>query len=142
MATIPSYFTNFLANIRLTDTQKEECKTGHSTLRERLHKDEYLKDIIVDSFLQGSYKRATAVRPFADKKKTDVDIIVVTTLDRNEFTPRQALNIFKPFLETYYKGKYKAQEKIRGQPQIKTSGQFIVATVCFWKIKGYSSALF
>jgi hypothetical protein len=113
MSTVPSYFNDFLAKIRLTDSQVEDCKKGHSTLRERLHKDEDLKDIIVESFLQGSYRRATAVRPFEDKKKSDVDIIVVTTLARN-ITPRQALDRFKPFLEKYYKDKYKAQGRSWG----------------------------
>jgi hypothetical protein len=68
----------------------------------------------VNTFLQGSYKRATAIRPFEEKKKSDVDIIVVTKLDRNKFTPRQALDRFKPFLEKFYKGKYKAQGRSWG----------------------------
>jgi hypothetical protein len=114
MSSVPSYFNDFLRNIRLTDSQVKDCRKGHSTLRERLHGDEDLKDIIVDSFLQGSYRRATAVRPFEDQKKSDVDVIVVTTLDRNEVTPRQALDLFKPFLEKYYKGKYKAQGRSWG----------------------------
>ena len=58
MSAVPPYFNDFLRNIRLTDSQVEDCKKGHSTLRERLQKDEDLKDIIVGSFLQGSYKRA------------------------------------------------------------------------------------
>ncbi len=114
MSAVPSYFIDFLRNIRLTESQVQDCKDGHSTLRERLHKDEDLKDIIVESFLQGSYRRATAVRPFEDSKKSDVDVIVVTTLDRNEVTPQQALDMFKPFLEKYYKGKYKAQGRSWG----------------------------
>ncbi len=114
MSIISSYFNDFLRNIRLTDSQVQDCKKGHSILRERLHKDEDLKDIIVDSFLQGSYRRATAIRPFEDKKKSDVDVIVATKLDRNEVTPRQALDVFKSFLEKYYKGKYKAQGRSWG----------------------------
>ena len=114
MSAVPSYFNDFLRDIRLTDSQVEDCKTGHSTLRERLHRDEGLKDIIAESSLQGSYKRATAIRPFEDRKKSDVDVIIVTTLDGKEFTPRQALDLFKPFLEKYYKGKYKAQGRSWG----------------------------
>lgn len=107
MAAVTSYFNGFLRNIKLTESQIEDCKKGHSTLRELLHKDQDLKDIIVGSFLQGSYRRSTAVRPFEDMKKSDVDIIVVTKLDRIKVTPRQAMDFFKPFLDKYYKGKYK-----------------------------------
>ncbi len=114
MSVVPSYFIDFLKNIRLTESQVQDCKTGHSTLRERLHNDEDLKDIIVESFLQGSYRRATAIRPFEDKKKSDVDIVVVTKLDRNLVTPQQALDLFKPFLEKHYKGKYNAQGRSWG----------------------------
>lgn len=114
MSAVPSYFNDFLSRIRLTESQEKDCQTGHTTLRERLLNDEELKDIIVATFLQGSYKRATAVRPFEDKKKSDVDVIVVTKLDRNEVTPQQALDMFKPFLEKHYKGKYKAQGRSWG----------------------------
>lgn len=109
MSTVPSYFIDFLRNIRLTDNQVEDCKKGHSTLRKRLHSEDELKNNIVESFLQGSYRRATAVRPFEDEIKSDVDVIVVTKIDRNEVTPRQAMDRFKPFLDKYYAGKYKAQ---------------------------------
>lgn len=114
MSTAPSYFNDFLGKIRLTDSQIQNCKDGHNTLRDRLHLDEQLKDIVVATFLQGSYRRSTAVRPFEDKKKSDVDVIVVTKLDRNEVSPQQALDVFKPFLEKYYKGKYKAQGRSWG----------------------------
>ncbi len=114
MSAVVSYFIDFLRKIRLTESQISECKTGHSTLRDRLHKDEGLKDIIVDSFLQGSYRRSTAVRPFEDQTKSDVDVIVVTKLDREKVTPQQALDKFKPFLDKYYKGKYKAQGRSWG----------------------------
>jgi len=114
MAVVPSYFIDFLRNIRLTDSQVDDCKKGHKILRERLHNDENLKDIIVDSFLQGSYRRATAIRPFEEKRKSDVDIIVVTKLNRDKVTPQQALEKFRPFLEKYYKGKYKSQGRSWG----------------------------
>ena len=63
MATIPSYFKDFLSNIRLSDNQVDDLKTGHTTLRKRLKDDENLSKIIVSTFLQGSYKRSTAVKP-------------------------------------------------------------------------------
>ena len=36
MSTVPSYFKDFLSNIRLSDNQVKDLKTGHTTLRRRL----------------------------------------------------------------------------------------------------------
>lgn len=33
MSTVPSYFKDFLSNIRLSDNQVKDLKTGHTTLR-------------------------------------------------------------------------------------------------------------
>lgn len=110
---INTYFTDFLASIRLTATQKSESKRGHKTLRERLLADDDLSEIIVSTFLQGSYKRSTAVRPLGDKR-ADVDIIVVTDLNRSEVSPIDALEMFEPFVEKHYKGKWERQGRSIG----------------------------
>ena len=75
MSTVPSYFKDFLSNIRLTDNQVNDLMTGHTTLRKRLEEDETLSKIIVSTFLQGSYRRSTAVKP-KNGNKSDVDVIV------------------------------------------------------------------
>ena len=108
-----TYFNDFLKNIRLTENQVNELKTAHTTLRTRLKSDKDLKDIIETTFLQGSYRRSTAVRP-KQGKRSDVDIVVVTRLDKEEVTPEEALDIFEPFLKKYYDGKYRKQGKIMG----------------------------
>ena len=113
MPALPSYFDRFLQDIRPTQNQRDECKTGHETLRDRLHNDESLKDIAIDTFLQGSYRRATAVRPTGDSK-SDVDVIAVTNLDKSKYTPRQAMALFTPFLDKHYKGKWKAKGRAFG----------------------------
>lgn len=113
MPTLPSYFDRFLQDIRPTHNQRDECKTGHETLRDRLHNDESLKDIVVDTFLQGSYRRATAVRPTGNSK-SDVDVIAVTNLDKNKYTPRKAMALFIPFLDKHYEGKWKAKGRAFG----------------------------
>ena len=64
MAKLVSYFNDFVSDIRLTESQIKDCITGHSTLRNRLESDAALSSIIVGTFLQGSYRRSTAVRPF------------------------------------------------------------------------------
>jgi hypothetical protein len=110
---LPSYFADFLSEIRLTRNQVDDCRRGHTTLRERLLNDDRLSKVIVNTFLQGSYRRATAVRPKGEKR-ADVDVIVVTKLHRDEFTPEQALAEFVPFLDKYYKGKYEPQGRSFG----------------------------
>ena len=111
---LSTYFTDFLKNIRPTDNQKDDCKTGHHTLRTRLHADECLKPILVSTFLQGSYRRATAVRPKGEAK-LDVDIIAVTRLNRHDFPdPDKAMDKFVPFLKKHYKGKYQRQGRSFG----------------------------
>lgn len=108
-----TYFTDFLQTIRPTANQVDDYKCGHQTLRQRLLEDAVLSPILVSTFLQGSYRRATAIRPQAGKR-SDVDVIVVTRLSKDEFTPEQALEVFVPFLEKHYRGKYKKQGRSIG----------------------------
>jgi hypothetical protein len=106
-------FDQFLKDIRLTENQIQELKTGHTTLRERLWADQALAAILVSEFLQGSYRRYTAVKPKAGKR-SDVDVVVVTNLKEQDYTPQQAMNLFKPLLERYYKGKWQFQGRSIG----------------------------
>jgi hypothetical protein len=110
---LPSYFNDFLAEIRPQDYHVNDYKTGHRTLRDRLKADETLSPIIVSTFLQGSYRRATAIRPQGDKR-ADVDVIVVTNLSEDKYTPKKALELFVPFLEKHYKDKYQPQGRSFG----------------------------
>jgi hypothetical protein len=106
-------FTQFISDIRPTDRQKEDWRTGSKTLRRRLAEQQDLKDIVVATFLQGSVRRSTAVRPTGDKRP-DVDVVVVTSIDHAHETPRQAMNRFVPFLDQYYKGKWEPQGRSFG----------------------------
>ncbi|WP_214721218.1 nucleotidyltransferase [Exiguobacterium sp. s192] len=110
---VKTYFADFLKNIRLTESQMNDLKTGHRTLRKRLLEDEEISSIIINTFLQGSYRRATAVRP-KNNSKSDVDVIVVTNLDPDKYKPQEALDLFIPFLDKYYEGKYKMQGRSIG----------------------------
>ncbi|HHV78450.1 MAG TPA: nucleotidyltransferase [Firmicutes bacterium] len=110
---VPIYFADFLKGIRPTSSQIQDYQTGHRTLRQRLMHDDDLRPIIVCTFIQGSYRRATAIRPIADKRP-DVDVVVVTRLDKDKYTPIQAMNKFKPFLDKYYSGKYRFQGRSIG----------------------------
>lgn len=108
-----TYFIDFLKWIRLTPSQVSDLETGHTTLRGRLEKDEKLSKLIVSTFLQGSYRRSTAIRPKGDNR-SDVDIVVVTRFNMNDVTPDQAIKAFIPFMEEHYKGKYRVQGRSIG----------------------------
>lgn len=103
-----TYFEEFLGAIRLPDDLRAKAKKAHTKLRELLEADTTLQKIIVTTFLQGSYRRHTGVKPDAGNK-CDVDVVVVTRIDRIRVAPQQALDQFKPFLETHYKGMYRIQ---------------------------------
>ena len=96
-----------------TAAQQKELKDAHIRLRERLMSDDNLKPLIVGTFLQGSYRRHTGIKPEAGDKP-DVDVVVVTRLDRHDYTPEQALNTLVPFLDRYYKGKWEKKGRSIG----------------------------
>jgi hypothetical protein len=106
-------FNDFLQAIRLTPSQRDDLIRGHTTLRKRLTEDEELCKIIISTFLQGSYKRSTAIRPLGDKR-ADVDVIVVTNIDKEKVDPHAVIELFIPFLEKHYKGKYRVQGRSIG----------------------------
>ncbi|HXQ33015.1 MAG TPA: hypothetical protein VN843_03215 [Anaerolineales bacterium] len=108
-----SSFKTFLTEIRPTQNQHDDMRTGYKTLKNRLLDDEKLSPIIVSTFLQGSFRRATAVRPKGDKR-ADVDLVVVTKLKREEYTPQQAMDLFVPFLNKYYENKWEFQGRSIG----------------------------
>ena len=70
-----SSFSEFISGISPTPTQRENAISGHRTLRERLQADPDLSSRIVAVFIQGSYRRATAVRP-VNGTRSDVDLVV------------------------------------------------------------------
>lgn len=57
MSTVPSYFKDFLSNIRLTDNQVNDLKTGHTTLRKRLEETKHYRKLLLALFC----REATAV---------------------------------------------------------------------------------
>ncbi len=113
MAPLPYSFKDFLTKIRPTKAQRDDYRDGHKRLTDRLNADEDLKPIIVSTFLQGSYRRSTAVRPLGDSRP-DVDVIAVTRLNSAEYTPQEALDLFVPFLDKHYEGKWEQQGRSVG----------------------------
>jgi len=112
MSALPSYFTDFLSEIRPTEDQRTAYQAAHKTLRDRLAEDDDTKDLLISTFLQGSYRRATAVRP-EGKHRPDVDVIVVTNINSSDprNTPDAAVKLFLPFLDRHYKNSYERQNR-------------------------------
>jgi hypothetical protein len=106
-------FDTFLRDIRPSERNKEEWKRGSNTLRARLLADPLLSPLITSSFLQGSVRRSTAVRPTGGKR-SDVDVVIVTTIDHNIETPAAAMKRFEPFLNEHYEGKWVQQDRSFG----------------------------
>jgi hypothetical protein len=103
---LPPYFDKFVANIRLTPTQQKNAQEGHQTLQERLENDPTLKPIVIATFLQGSFRRGTSVKPH-NGKRADVDVVVVTNLSQEDYPDPEPVfrEFFIPFAERYYPGK-------------------------------------
>lgn len=110
---LPTYFVDFLKEIRPTDDQRSKMQDAHHELRDRLGSDDDLKDLIVSTFIQGSYRRFTGTRP-QDSQQCDVDIIAVTTMHERDYNPKAALEKFRAFLKKYYAGKYLLQGRSWG----------------------------
>lgn len=107
------HFDDFLKKIRLDDEQKNALVNAHSQLRERLEADADLNKIMVSTFLQGSYRRSTIIKPNAGER-SDVDVVVVTNLNEEEHSPSEALDLFEGFLEKNYPGQYERQGRSWG----------------------------
>lgn len=99
---LPTRFKRFLEQIRPTTTHINQLRRGHTTLRRLLRSDPQLRRHIVSSFLQGSYRRATAVRSADGGIGSDVDIVLVTDLDPRRNPPDAVMNRLKPILSRHY----------------------------------------
>ncbi len=74
-------FVKFLQDIEPSATTKSNASSSHTRLREFLIEHPELGQFIFKTFLSGSYKRDTAIRPQVKNGNTerpDVDIIAVT----------------------------------------------------------------
>ena len=90
-------FTEFLKDIEPSPTTKSEASTAHTNLRDFLKDHVDYKDVHIDTFLSGSYKRDTAIRPkIKDGKlmKSDIDIIVVVNYTLDD-SPKEVIQFLR-----------------------------------------------
>ena len=97
-------FNELLADIEPSDTTKSNASTAHTRLRKTLRDDETFGPLHRHTFLSGSYKRDTAIRPRVKSGKTkrpDVDIIVVTTHELHD-SPVEVVDAIHAALTRHY----------------------------------------
>lgn len=73
-------FTEFITDITPSVTTNGRSASAHKSVRNALMADDNYKGDVIRTFLGGSYKRKTAVRPVTkngDQERPDVDIYVV-----------------------------------------------------------------
>lgn len=79
-------FDQLKQNIELTENQREKIITSHKALRTAVDKFAYVQN----TFLTGSYKKNTMIRP-----PYDVDMFVVLTADQESLNPQTVLDKLK-----------------------------------------------
>lgn len=100
--TLTTYFSDFINNISLTKEQKEKLQDAHTGLQEFLAKEESISDVYVTTFLQGSYRRSTALKP-VNGEASDVDVVLVTTVDYKTTKPSAFLKRFYDLISSHYR---------------------------------------
>lgn len=108
MGTLVGCFNEFLKRISLNETQKQHLGKNYRAICRALGNDKVLSPVIEEIRLQGSYEHKTVIKP-KNGKRSDVDILVVTKLHKDQFTPDEVLEIFRPFIKKYSGGRYAKQ---------------------------------
>ena len=104
--TTQQQFLDMLAEIEPSDSTVSACSSAHETLRQGLADHEKFGDVHVETFLSGSYKRKTAIRPTSvggDLQRPDVDIIAVTDHTKDD-EPQVVLDaVYEALVDAGYK---------------------------------------
>jgi len=109
------YFQLFHQKISLDKTRVQRIKSAHSTLRDTLEKHEEICSILHETFLQGSYRIGTSVRP-RNGQEFDVDVIVALNLEDeygNRMSPSEAIDMLYNILKSISTYKDKVIRKTR-----------------------------
>jgi hypothetical protein len=99
--TTQQQFLDLLKDIEPSPTTVNACSSAHATLRAGLATHDQFSKVHVGTFLSGSYKRRTAIRPrLVDGvlQRPDVDVIVVTNHTKDD-EPRVVLDALHEALD-------------------------------------------
>ena len=97
-------FENLLRDIEPSPTTKSNASVAHTTLRQYLAGHEEYRKVHLNTFLSGSYKRDTSIRPRTRKGKIsrpDIDIIVVVNNTRDD-SPKAVIGYLRSTLSENY----------------------------------------
>src|SRR5262245_7260989 len=97
MSLVIDAFNAFLWKISPPEAQLDAAKRSNRALRAFLENDAYFGGLLLDSFLNGSYARRTAIQPIKD-----VDIVVVVGADWLKTTPVLAMESLRNKLSQRY----------------------------------------
>lgn len=99
---LPHPFRRFIAHIRPDRVQLGALRRAHLELARRIRQQPELQEILVSTFLQGSYRRSTAIRYPGQGGVSDVDLVLVTRLDPDDYPPEKALKLLESLLKPHY----------------------------------------
>jgi hypothetical protein len=109
------YFALFHQKISLDSSRNDRIKKAHNTFRENIEKIPEIKSRLFETFLQGSYRIGTSIRPCNDN---EFDVDVVISLNLNDETgdrmkPKEAVDFIYNHLKSIsiYQGKLKKQPR-------------------------------
>ena len=78
---LAQHFERFLGYISLDEPKLNRIKSEHKKLRGALEADQYVRQALYETFLQGSYVHGTAIRPLGKETEFDVDVCCSLDLD-------------------------------------------------------------
>jgi hypothetical protein len=120
MATRDDAFTRLRRNLELTGLQEKTVAARQSSVRASVGR----QLTVIDSFLTGSYRRQTLIRPLS---QADVDVVMVLDREYRKRGPRAVLDLVKTaLLAEYTKG---TKISRNGQAVTITFSDFIVDVV-------------
>lgn len=99
-----SQFLKLLQDIEPSETTKSNAIKAHHNLRDFLKTHEDFKPFLIKTFLSGSYKRDTAIRPRTkngNADRPDIDIIVLATYTLED-KPADVINFLYKVLKQKY----------------------------------------
>ena len=103
-----SYFLGLLGTIEPSAESIANAKLAHQTLRTHLQQDDETSSANLDTYLTGSYARATAIKDIKD-----VDIIAMIDIDHTTTAPDVTVAWIQSVLQKYY-AKVRAQGRSVG----------------------------
>lgn len=121
MVTI-SDFNAFLKNIEPSKSQKEYYSSIQRNIRSFLENHDVFKVKYLDSFISGSHIKNTAINNKGTSKKSDIDIIIVTTYGLNDSSIAVIDELYFIFKKSL---KYDNVTKQRRSIKVEMSGVFI-----------------